>query len=62
LRELALARERRVPFLDALRSVAILLVINQHAGTVFARTYGATGYTAFPLTANGWVGVDLFLC
>ena len=59
-RELAVATERRIPFLDALRSVAILLVINQHAATEFAERFGPNQYTGFPLTANGWIGVDLF--
>jgi peptidoglycan/LPS O-acetylase OafA/YrhL len=59
-RELAVASPRRVPFLDALRSVAVLLVVNQHVSAQFAKRYGPNRYTSFPLTANGWIGVDLF--
>ncbi len=60
LRELSVASERRVPFLDGLRAAAVLLVINQHMAQTFALRYGANGYTSFGLTRNGWMGVDLF--
>ncbi len=60
LRELAVPTERRIPFLDGLRSIAVLLVINQHLAGAFNREYGANRYTHFPLTADGWIGVDLF--
>ena len=60
VRELSVATERRIPFLDALRSVAVLLVINAHGAGEFAGRFGPNRYTASPLTANGWVGVDLF--
>jgi peptidoglycan/LPS O-acetylase OafA/YrhL len=59
-RELVAVTEKRIPFLDALRSLAVLLVINQHSSMEFAKRYGANLYTRFPLTANGWIGVDLF--
>jgi peptidoglycan/LPS O-acetylase OafA/YrhL len=59
-RELAAATERRIPSLDALRSVAVLLVINTHAAGEFSQRFGPNRYTASPLTANGWIGVDLF--
>jgi len=59
-RELMVATERRVPFLDALRSLAVLLVINAHVSTTFATTYAPNLFTKFPVTANGWMGVDLF--
>ncbi len=60
LRELRVATERRVPFLDGLRAAAVLLVINQHMAQTFASRYGANRYTGFGLTRNGWMGVDLF--
>ncbi len=59
-RELSVATERRVPFLDGLRAIAVLLVINQHLAQKFALRYGANQYTSFGLTRNGWMGVDLF--
>ncbi len=60
VQELRVTAERRVPFLDGLRAVAVLLVINQHMAQTFASRYGANGYTNFGLTRNGWMGVDLF--
>ncbi len=60
MRELMVPTERRMPFLDLLRSIAVLLVVNGHMGGVFTRTYGATAYTRFILTRGGWMGVDLF--
>ncbi len=60
LRELSVATERRVPFLDGLRAAAVLLVINQHMAQTFASRFGGNGYTGFGLTRNGWMGVDLF--
>ena len=58
--ELTHATERRVPFLDGLRSLAVLLVVNQHLSAAFAAQFGPNRYTSFTLTRNGWVGVDLF--
>jgi peptidoglycan/LPS O-acetylase OafA/YrhL len=46
----------RLPALDVLRGVAILLVIGRHLP---AQSDGTTGVFA-PWTAIGWVGVDLF--
>ena len=60
LQELAQPGERRVPFLDGLRAIAVLLVINDHVASGFEQQYGGNRYTRFPLTANGWIGVDLF--
>jgi peptidoglycan/LPS O-acetylase OafA/YrhL len=59
-KELRVATARRVPFLDFLRALAILLVINQHVSKKFEEMLGANRYTHFTLTRNGWIGVDLF--
>lgn len=60
LRELRGGTERRLPFLDGLRTIAVLLVINQHAAQTFASRVGENAYTRFGPTRNGWMGVDLF--
>ena len=60
LNELELPSTKRIPFLDGLRTLAILLVVNHHVGAAYDETYGPTRYTTFPLTINGWMGVDLF--
>ncbi len=60
VQELSIATERRLPFLDGLRAIAVLLVINQHLAQKFALRFGANRYTSFGLTRNGWMGVDLF--
>ena len=52
--------DKRIPFLDGLRTLAVLLVVNHHVGAAFDSTYLPTRYTSFPLTINGWMGVDLF--
>ncbi len=52
--------DKRIPFLDGLRTLAVLLVINHHVGAAFDNAYLPTRYTSFPLTINGWMGVDLF--
>lgn len=59
-RELATPTEHRVPFLDFLRALAILLVVNQHVSMTFARQIAANAYSHFWPTRNGWIGVDLF--
>lgn len=50
----------QIPFLDGLRSVAILLVLSGHLSADFAKAYGPTLYSKLPFVANGWIGVDLF--
>jgi peptidoglycan/LPS O-acetylase OafA/YrhL len=50
----------QIPFLDGLRSIAVLLVISHHLSGEFANAYGPTLYSKLPFVANGWVGVDLF--
>jgi peptidoglycan/LPS O-acetylase OafA/YrhL len=50
----------QIPFLDGLRSIAVLLVISGHLSYRFAEAYGANHYSRLPFVANGWIGVDLF--
>jgi peptidoglycan/LPS O-acetylase OafA/YrhL len=50
----------QIPFLDGLRSIAILLVISGHLSYRFAEAYGQNRYSKLPFVANGWIGVDLF--
>jgi peptidoglycan/LPS O-acetylase OafA/YrhL len=60
LRELSQPTERRNPYLDGLRSIAVLLVINGHFGEAATHTIGGSPYSRFTLVDNGWIGVDLF--
>jgi peptidoglycan/LPS O-acetylase OafA/YrhL len=60
VRELIVPNEQRVPFLDGLRALAVLLVINNHIGGAFAAVHGSNFYTRCPFTKDGWFGVDLF--
>jgi peptidoglycan/LPS O-acetylase OafA/YrhL len=50
----------QIPFLDGLRSIAILLVISDHLSAKFVAAYGPNLYSRLPFVANGWIGVDLF--
>jgi len=50
----------QIPFLDGLRSIAVLLVISGHLSAKFAGAYGPNLYSRLPFVANGWIGVDLF--
>lgn len=50
----------QIPFLDGLRSIAVLLVISQHLSGKFAAAHGPNLYSSLPFVANGWMGVDLF--
>jgi peptidoglycan/LPS O-acetylase OafA/YrhL len=50
----------QIPFLDGLRSIAILLVVSGHLSGDFARRFGPTLYSRLPFVDNGWIGVDLF--
>ena len=50
----------QIPFLDGLRSIAILLVVSGHLSGDFVRAYGPTLYSRLPFVDNGWIGVDLF--
>jgi peptidoglycan/LPS O-acetylase OafA/YrhL len=60
LEELAVPKERRNPYLDGLRTIAVLLVINGHCSDAISTAFGSNAYSRFPLTSNGWIGVDLF--
>jgi len=60
VQELKVPTERRVPFLDGLRAIAVLLVVNGHLGEAFSTAHGSNFYTRFPVTLDGWFGVDLF--
>jgi len=50
----------QISFLDGLRSIAILLVINLHFSAEFSSIHGDNFYSRLPFVINGWVGVDLF--
>lgn len=50
----------QIPFLDGLRTIAILLVVNHHFSAGFAELHGDNFYSRLPLVINGWSGVDLF--
>jgi peptidoglycan/LPS O-acetylase OafA/YrhL len=50
----------QIPFLDGLRSMAILLVISGHISAQYAAAHGSNLYSRLPFVANGWIGVDLF--
>lgn len=60
IRDLARAPEAQIPYLDGLRSLAILLVVNGHMSARFEDAYGSNRYAHFLLVRNGWIGVDLF--
>src|SRR5215469_3413947 len=47
-------------FLDGLRCLAILLVVNAHFSSRFTELHGNNFYSNLPFVVNGWVGVDLF--
>lgn len=51
----------RYPVLDALRAVAIILVLLRHWSVAARGAFGAPGESPLAvLCANGWIGVDLF--
>jgi len=50
----------QIPFLDGLRSIAILLVISGHLSAKFEIANCSNFYSRLPFVQNGWVGVDLF--
>ena len=50
----------QIPFLDGLRSIAIMLVICGHLSVHFAAASSPNRFSRLPFVANGWMGVDLF--
>ena len=52
--------ESQIPFLDGLRSIAVLLVICGHLSAKFVESNGQNHFSRLPFVANGWMGVDLF--
>jgi len=60
LAELWSPPSNQISFLDGLRSIAILLVINLHFSAEFSSIHGDNFYSRLPFVINGWVGVDLF--
>jgi peptidoglycan/LPS O-acetylase OafA/YrhL len=60
LNELWHPPSNQIPFLDGLRAMAILLVINGHFSAAFTEHYGDNFYSRIPFIINGWIGVDLF--
>jgi peptidoglycan/LPS O-acetylase OafA/YrhL len=50
----------QIPFLDGLRSIAILLVVSGHLSGKFVDAHGPNLYSKLPFVASGWIGVDLF--
>lgn len=50
----------QISFLDGLRTIAILLVINHHFSSAFSELYGGNFYSRLPFVIDGWSGVDLF--
>lgn len=59
-RDLTLPPANQNPALDALRSLAVLLVVACHVGQDWAKVFGTNDFAAFPLVRHGWSGVDLF--
>jgi exopolysaccharide production protein ExoZ len=53
------AKEPRIENLQALRGIAILLVLSCHVGVYEARCFGAEAWLR-PATVIGWAGVDFF--
>jgi len=54
-----LPERRRNTNLDALRAIAIFMVLGRHAGQAIALLHASTGYTIY-WTRVAWAGVDLF--
>ena len=50
----------QIPFLDGLRSMAVMLVISGHLSVQFAAASTPNRFSRLPFVANGWMGVDLF--
>jgi len=50
----------QIPFLDGMRSIAVLLVIGYHLSGQFVAAHGSNLFARLPFVADGWMGVDLF--
>jgi peptidoglycan/LPS O-acetylase OafA/YrhL len=60
IRDLMHPPSGQIPYLDGLRTIAILLVVDGHTSAQFAKTFGSNLYERLPFVRNGWIGVDLF--
>ena len=60
IHELLHPPKTQIPFLDGLRSIAVLLVIDMHLSGKFAAANGPNFYSGLPWVKAGSVGVDLF--
>lgn len=60
LSELLHPPANQIPFLDGLRSIAVLLVISAHLSGRFVVAHGSNLFAKLPFVENGWIGVDLF--
>jgi peptidoglycan/LPS O-acetylase OafA/YrhL len=50
----------QIPFLDGLRTIAVMLVVNAHCSGQFALRWGPNWFSQLPVRTAGWIGVDLF--
>src|SRR5260221_10426293 len=50
----------QITFLDGLRTLAILLVVNAHLSAEFTEVFGSNHFSRLPFVTDGWIGVDLF--
>lgn len=61
LAELWSAPAGQWPTLDALRGLAILLVVTGHGSAAYTRMLGGSNvFARLPFVRHGWIGVDLF--
>jgi len=50
----------QIGFLDGLRTIAVMLVVNAHCSGQFAERWGPNWFSQLPVRTAGWTGVDLF--
>jgi len=50
----------QIPFLDGLRTIAVMLVVNDHCSGQFWLYHGPNWFSQSLLRTAGWTGVDLF--